>query len=57
MKRLDIKNWDTSDNIMKWGYCNGLRIVMPRYDNGRFGGGYQYRFCLLYTSDAADDIL
>ena len=44
MKRLDIKNWDTSDNIMKWGYCNGLRIVMPRYDNGRFGGGYQYRF-------------
>jgi hypothetical protein len=44
MKRLDIKNWDTSDSIMNWGYYKELRIVMPRYDNGRFGGGYQYRF-------------
>jgi hypothetical protein len=44
MKRLDIKNWDTSDRILEIEYFKGLRIVMPRYDNGRFGGGYQYRF-------------
>jgi hypothetical protein len=42
MKRLDIKNWDTSDKILKWDYYKGLRIVMPRYNN--VNGGYQYRF-------------
>jgi hypothetical protein len=42
MKRLDIKNWDTSVAILKWDYHKGLKIVMPRYDN--VNGGYQYRF-------------
>jgi hypothetical protein len=42
MKRLEIKNWDTSDKILKWDYYKGLRIVMPRYNN--VNGGYQYRF-------------
>ena len=44
IKRLDIKNWNTSDRIMNWGYYKELRIAMPMVDNGRFGGGYQYVF-------------
>jgi hypothetical protein len=44
MKRLDIKNWDTSDKILNWDYHNGLRIVIPTLDNQRMGGAYQYRF-------------
>jgi hypothetical protein len=44
MKRLEIKNWDTSDKILKWDYHTGLRIVMPAIDNQRIGGAYQYRF-------------
>jgi hypothetical protein len=44
MKRLDIKNWNTSDKIMNWSYYRNLRIAMPKADTGRFGGGYQYVF-------------
>jgi hypothetical protein len=44
MKRLEIKNWDTSDKILKWDYCKALKIVLPAIDNSRIGGAYQYRF-------------
>jgi hypothetical protein len=44
MKRLDIKNWNTSDRIINWSYYKDLRIAMSKADTGRFGGGYQYVF-------------
>jgi hypothetical protein len=43
MKRLEIKNWDTSDKILKWDYHNGLRIVMPDIQHQQ-PEGFRYRF-------------
>ena len=44
MKRLKIKNWDTSDRILEIEYFKGLRIVLPAIDNSRIGGAYSYKF-------------
>jgi hypothetical protein len=42
MKRLEIKNWDSCDKILKWDYHKGLRIVMP--DVQHQPEGFRYRF-------------
>lgn len=46
MKELEISNWSTAPQIVKWSYHNGLIIgdaIDHKYSTGR-GSQYIYRF-------------
>lgn len=46
MKELEISNWDSSPQIVKWNYIKGLIIVdalVHQFTSGR-GSQYVYRF-------------
>src|SRR5680860_3577 len=49
-KKVKLMMWD-------FGGEERFRFILPKYINGAMGGILMYDICLLYTSDAADDLL